>query len=62
MLIEDGVLKEGPANSEDWPYQTVLDAVGDGWRIISFPNMALLTVDDREFHGLGFEFILEHWR
>ena len=62
MLIEDGVLKEGPANSEDWPYQTVLDAVEDGWRIISFPNMALLAVDDREFHGLGFEFILERWR
>ena len=62
MLIEDGVLKEGPTDSEDWPYQTVLDAVKDSWRIISFPNMALLAVDDREFYGLGFEFILERWR
>ena len=62
MLIEDGGLKEGPTDPEDWPYQTVLDAVGDGWRIISFPNMALLAVDDREYYGLGFEFILERWR
>lgn len=62
MLIEDGKLSDGPPDPDDWPYQTVLDAVRDGWRIISFPNMALLTVDDKEFYGLGFEFILERWR
>ena len=59
LLIEDGNLSEGPPDPEDWPYQTVLDAVRDGWRIISFPNMAMLTVDEKEFYGLGFEFILE---
>ena len=59
LLVEDGELREGPPNPEDWPYQTVLDAVRDGWRIISFPNMALLAVDEKEFYGLGAEFILE---
>lgn len=62
LLVEDGELREGPPNPEDWPYQTVLDAVRDGWRIISFPNMALLAVDEKEFYGLGAEFILERWR
>ena len=62
LLIEDGELREGPPNPEDWPYQTILDAVREGWRIISFPNMALLAVDEKEFYGLGAEFILERWR
>ena len=62
LLVEDGELREGPPNPEDWPYQTVIEAVRDGWRIISFPNMALLTVDEKEFYGLGAEFILERWR
>jgi hypothetical protein len=60
-LIENGALAEGPSNPDDWPYQNVLDAINDGWRIISFPNMALLAVDEKEFYGLGFEFILERW-
>ena len=60
--IEGGVLKEESPDPNAWPYQTVLDAVQDSWRIISFPNMALLTVAEEEFHGLGFEFILERWR
>ena len=62
LLVEDGELREGPPDPEDWPYQTVIEAVRDGWRIISFPNMALLTVDEKEFYGLGAEFILERWR
>ena len=60
--IEGGVIKEASADPNQWPYRMVLDAVQDGWRIISFPNMALLTVAEEEFHGLGFEFILERWR
>ena len=61
-LIEAGHPVASPDNPDDWPYQTVLEAVRDGWRVISFPNMALLTVPDEEFYGLGFEFILERWR
>lgn len=60
--IEAGVLKEAPSDPDEWQYQTVLDAVQDGWRIISFPNMALLAMSDEEAYGLGFEFILERWR
>ena len=62
MLIEDGQLSEGPPDPENWPYKTVLEAVSDGWRIISFPNMALLAVSESDPHGLGFEFILERFK
>ncbi len=62
MMIEDGERSEGALEAEKWPYQTVLDAVKEGWRIISFPNMALLAMDHDDSHGLGFEFILERWR
>ena len=62
MLIEDGQFSEGPPDPKDWPYPTALSAVRDGWRIISFPNMALLAVSPSDPHGLGFEFILERWR
>lgn len=60
--IGAGALKEASSNPDEWQYQTVLDAVQDGWRIISFPNMALLAMSDEEAYGLGFEFILERWR
>ena len=62
MLIEDGKADEGPKDPEDWPYKTVLAAMRDGWRVISFPNMALLAVSPDTPHGLGFEFVLERWR
>ena len=57
-IIEDGELSDGPADPADWPYETVLDAVRDGWRIIKFPEMALSLDENRTF-GLGHEFILE---
>ena len=41
-LVEDGEVKACPEDPEDWPYQSVLEAMNDGWRIISFPNMALM--------------------
>ncbi len=61
MLIEAGAPVELAADPDEWPYQTVLAAVNDGWRIISFPNMALLAVSEDDPRGLGFEFILERW-
>lgn len=60
--IESGVLKEAASDPSEWQYQTVLDAVRNGWRIISFPNMALLAMSDEEAYGFGFEFILERCR
>ncbi len=43
---------------DQWPYQTVLDAIHDGWRVIKFPEMALL-LNETHTYGLGCEFILE---
>jgi hypothetical protein len=60
-LIEDGTVKACPEDPEDWSYKSVLEAMNDGWRIISFPNMALM-MDDSKTYGLGNEFILEKLR
>ena len=60
-LIENGEVKPCPEDPEDWPYKSVLEAMNDGWRIISFPNMALM-MDDSKTYGLGNEFILEKLR
>ena len=66
MLVDGEYVDEpGPAgpkpSAEDgWPYTTVIDAINDGWRVISFPNMAL-SLDENRTYGLGFEFILERW-
>ena len=57
-IIEDGEISDGPADPNDWPYKTVLDAIRDGWRIIRFPEIAL-SIDDGRTFGLGHEFILE---
>ena len=60
-LFVDGEFTDGPDDPDDWPYQTVGDALADGWRIVKFPEMAIL-LDDRRTYGLGCEFILEKWR
>ena len=57
-LLEAGQLSDGPADPAQWPYQTVLDAIKDGWRVIQFPNLALL-LDETRAYALGCEFILE---
>ncbi len=60
-LIEGGKEVILDSDPEEWPYKSVLDAIKDGWRVISFPSMSLLTMSDDEFHGLGFQFVLERW-
>ena len=57
-LVENGEILEGPDEVEEWPYNSVLEAMNDGWRVIKFPEMALLLQEDKTF-GLGCEFILE---
>jgi hypothetical protein len=57
-LVENGEILEGPDDVDEWPYNTVLEAMDDGWRVIKFPEMALLLQEDKTF-GLGCEFILE---
>ena len=59
-IVENGEMSDGPSDPDDWPYQTVLDAVRDGWRIIKFPEMALM-LDEERAYGLGCEFILERY-
>ncbi len=58
LLMEGGEIAEEMPDAEDWPYQTVLEAVRDGWRVVQFPNLALL-LDESRSYGLGCEFILE---
>ncbi len=57
-LFAEGRMQEPPPDPKDWPYQSVLDAMKDGWRVISFPNLALL-MDEAVPQSLGCEFILE---
>ncbi len=59
-IFAGGRLSDGPEDADDWPYQTVAEAMADGWRIVKFPEMAIL-LDDRRTYGLGCEFILEKW-
>ena len=58
LLVENGQVSEIPSNPDDWPYQSVLEAIKDGWHVIQFPNMAVL-MDESRTYGLGCEFILE---
>ena len=56
--VEDGIVYDGPDDPHDWPYQTVLEAMVDGWRIVKFPELALAYLDP-EYGGMKWEFILE---
>ena len=57
-LVENGQMTDVSEDSKDWPYQSVLEAIRDGWRVVQFPNLALL-MDESRTYGLGCEFILE---
>ena len=57
-LIAEGRVQELPADPAKWPYQTVLAAMAEGWRVIKFPELALLLQEEHTV-GLGCEFILE---
>ena len=59
-IIENGESSDGPADPDHWPYQSVLEATRDGWRVIKFPEMALMLDESRQY-GLGCEFILERY-
>jgi hypothetical protein len=59
-LVQNGEVVVDLPDADQWPYATVLDAIRDGWRIISFPNQALM-MDESRVYGLGCEFVLEKW-
>ena len=52
--------RELGGNRDQWPYETVHDAVVDGWQIIHFPQQ-LGPIDDREVDMVGFEFVCQKW-
>lgn len=58
QLVIGGEVQPEPASMSDFPYQSVLEAMRDGWRVLQFPNLALL-LDEERTYGLGCEFILE---
>ena len=45
--------------SQDPPYDSVLAAVRDGWKIVQFPRPELYSFSDVENTYLNFEYILE---
>jgi len=46
--------------SQDPPYNTVLEAIADGWRVVQFP-ISKLYEHRIENDYVGYEFILEKW-
>jgi hypothetical protein len=59
-MVCDGQIVPHVTGAAEWPYANVLEAIRDGWRVIKFPELALLLIEDRTI-GLGCEFILEKW-
>ena len=57
-IIRDGEVVYPLPEPDDWPYKTVLEAINDGWRVVKFPELALL-MDESRTYGLACEFILE---
>ena len=47
--------------SQEPPYQSVLQAVGDGWRVVQFPVSSSYQYKDLENDYVGFDFVLEKW-
>ena len=45
--------------SQEPPYESVLAAVAEGWRIVQFPDPKLYVYQGMDNDYLGFEFILE---
>jgi len=54
----EGSVTEIMTEEQEWPYNTVHDAVLDGWQVIHFPDQRT-EFDDREIDILGYEFILQ---
>lgn len=47
--------------SDEPPYDSVLEAVADGWRVVQYPISKLYEYKDLENDYVGFDFILEKW-
>ena len=58
-LYDPTVPYEPTLPSQDAPYDSVIEAVNDGWRIVQFPRPELYQFSDVDNAYLGYEFILE---
>ncbi len=58
-LYDPTVPYEPTLPSQDVPYDSVIEAVNDGWRIVQFPRAELYQFSDVDNTYLGYEFILE---
>ncbi len=58
-LYDPTVPYEPTLPSQDTPYDSVIEAVNDGWRIVQFPRAELYQFSDVDNTYLGYEFILE---
>ena len=58
-LYDPTVSYEPTLPSQDAPYDSVIEAVNDGWRIVQFPRAELYQFSDVDNAYLGYEFILE---
>lgn len=45
--------------SQEAPYESVIDALADGWRVVQFPRPELRSFSDVDNFYLGYEFVLE---
>ena len=46
------------ADELQWPYNSVHEAMCDGWQVVQFPQFRAVF-DDNEIDMLGYEFILQ---
>ena len=53
-----GYKVEISAGEQNWPYNTVHDALVDGWQVVQFPHLQA-PFDDRDLDVVGYEFILQ---
>jgi len=53
-----GYKAEISAETPEWPFETVHDALVDGWQIVQFPHLQA-PIDDKDLDVVGYEFILQ---
>jgi hypothetical protein len=59
-MLYDATRSQAPQlPSQEPPYESVLSAVADGWRIVQFPDARQYSYQGVDNDYLGFEFILE---
>ncbi|MCY3737570.1 MAG: hypothetical protein OXG13_14275 [Gemmatimonadaceae bacterium] len=58
--LYDATRPQGPTlPGDEPPYESVLAAVADGWRVVQFPMAKLYAYEGQDNDYLGYEFVLE---